>query len=239
MRLIHAFKYQITSVLKAMAIFYGIMILIRLFGVILIMMMLDINELGIIAGMESNTCVFMIFLGVFSIIDDFKFFIQNGYSRKSLIKLYILQFIATAMILAALDLVAARLFELIYPYQSLYTQIYGNQNILLEYIWMVTFYLCAGTAAFFFTVLFQRLNKFQRIIIMLLIPVAVIVLVPILDISVFHGEITKGLSNLFMMVLGLYQGVHVFYPLISFIVIFVIFAGLSYITIRRSSLFLS
>lgn len=237
MRLINAFKYQILSASKAMFMFYGIMVSLRLFGVIVILATGN-KEMGMMSAMESNTFVFMVFLGVFSIIEDFKFFVQNGYSRKSLIKLYIMQFVATALMLAFLDLVIAHVFELLYPYKTLYAQIYGAQNILLEYSWMVMLYLCAGIVSFFLTVLFQRLDKMQRIIVMLLLPVAVIVLVPVLDYTIFQGSIIKTLIETMLMILGLYQGIHVFVPLASFVLIFAVFAGLSYLTIRRSSVFL-
>ena len=70
MRLKQAFKYQICSSFKAVGIYYSIMIAIRLAMVVIFV--LSGNQKTNMSAMESNSMVFMGFLGVYSILDDFK-----------------------------------------------------------------------------------------------------------------------------------------------------------------------
>lgn len=236
MRLANAFKYQMTSAVKAIGIYYGIMLLIRM-AMLLADIYLISNGNSHISAVETNTMVFMLFLGVFSIVEDFKFFVQNGYSRKSLIKLYIIQFAACALILACLDVTCSYVLDWMYTYESLCDQIYGAQFFLLEILWLMMVNMAIGVLAFFFTILVQRMNKFQRIVYLLGVPVVLVTMLPVLDIYVLDGAMSSYILEFLTKAMGLYQNTNMIIPIFSFMAVSAIFSILSYLAIRRATPF--
>lgn len=237
MRLKNAFKYQMASMLKAIGIYYGATLAIRI-GLSLISIFIIGDQKIHMSAFESNTLVFMLFLGIFSIVEDFKFFVQNGYSRKSLMKLYLLQFLACSAILAGLDVISAIVFASFDVYESLCFQIYGTQNILMQFLWLVVVYTCVGMVSFFMTILVQRMNKVQRIVYLLLLPLALIMFLPLLDVYVWNHALSSFAWDVLLRIMGFYDGVSMMVSTFSFTIITIIFCLLSYLTIRRASVFM-
>lgn len=234
MRLKHAFKYQVKSGFKAIVIFYGVMMTLRFLA--LIITMVSGEDRSVISAFESNTCVYMLFLGAFSILEDFKFFIQNGYSRKSMIKLYVMQFLVCSLTLAFLDILTGLLFGLIDgEYHSLFQQIYGTDPFLLQLLWFTGLYFVFGILSFFITLIYQRLGFIQRILFMVILPCAIIVLVPVLNMVVFDGMLLKNLTDGMNYLMGTDEVINLFMPLLTMTSISIVFSLLSYATIRKAS----
>lgn len=235
MRLKQAFKYQICSSLKAVGIYYSIMIAIRLAMVVIFV--LSGNQKTNMSAMESNSMIFMGFLGVYSILEDFKFFLQNGYSRKSLIKLYTCQFLAIGAIISVVEIILAVLCANVMNYSSLFVQIYGSQSQVIQFLWLWGMYCIIGAVSLLFTVINYRLSKFSRIIVFIAIPIALVTLAPIIDHYLMHGVVMSALFDIMLHFFGLYGSVNIVAPIINFTIVFIITCGLTYLAIRKMPVF--
>lgn len=235
MRLKQAFKYQLCSSLKAVGIYYSIMIAIRLAMVVIFI--LSDNQKTNMSGMESNSMIFMGFLGVYSILEDFKFFLQNGYSRKSLIKLYTCQFLAVGAIISVVEIILAVLSANVMNYSSLFAQIYGSQSLVMQFLWLWGMYCIIGAVALLFTVINFRLSKFSRIICFIAIPIALVTLAPIIDHYLMHGVVMSTLFDIMLHFFGLHGSVNIVAPIINFTIVFIIACILAYLAIRKMPVF--
>lgn len=235
MRLKQAFKYQLCSCLKAVGIFYGIMIVIR-FAMVMIFIISG-NEKSTMSAMESNSMVFMGFLGVYSIIEDFKFFLQNGYSRKSLIKLYTCQFLVIGAILSVIEIILSIASASVMNYSSLFTQVYGTQSLIMQFLWLWGIYCIIGAISLLMTIIYYRLSKYARIILLMALPIAIITLVPAIDYYIMNGVVMSVIYDFILYFFGLQGSVNLVAPVMNFIIVFVIACGLAYVAIRKMPVF--
>lgn len=235
MRLKQAFKYQICSSFKAVGIYYSIMIAIRLAMVVIFV--LSGNQKTNMSAMESNSMVFMGFLGVYSILDDFKFFLQNGYSRKSLIKLYTCQFLAVGAIISIVEIILAIATSSIMNYSSLFMQLYGSQPLIMQFLWLWGIYCIIGAVALLITIINFRLSKFSRIVIFIAFPIALVTLIPAIDHYLLQGVVMSAIFDFVLYFFGLQGSVNLVAPVINFILVFIIACGLAYVAIRKMPVF--
>lgn len=235
MRLKQAFKYQLCSSLKAVGIYYGIMITIRLAMVIIFI--ISGNEKSTMSAIETNSMVFMGFLGVYSIIEDFKFFLQNGYSRKSLIKLYTCQFLIIGAIISVIEIILAIACASVMNYSSLFTQLYGSQSLMMQFLWLWGIYGIIGAVALLITIIYYRLSKYARIILLMAVPIALMTLVPAIDYYLMDGVVMSAIYDFILYFFGLQGSVNMIAPVINFAIVFVIACVLAYIAIKKMPVF--
>lgn len=235
MRLKQAFKYQLCSSLKAVGIYYGIMITIRLAMVMIFI--ISGNEKSTMSAIETNSMVFMGFLGVYSIIEDFKFFLQNGYSRKSLIKLYTCQFLIIGAIISVIEIILAIACASVMNYSSLFTQLYGSQSLMIQFLWLWGIYGIIGAVALLITIIYYRLSKYARIILLMAVPIALMTLVPAIDYYLMDGVVMSAIYDFILYFFGLQGSVNMIAPVINFAIVFVIACVLAYIAIKKMPVF--
>lgn len=235
MRLTNAFKYQMLTLIQSMGIYYVIILFIRLLGMFFAMQS-DSGDIGM-SALEVNTLLFMIILGVLSYLEDSRFLVQNGYSRKSLMKIYIMQFLLCAFMLSLLDVIIAKGTTLILPYESIFTQIYGSgQTFISQFIWYFTLYLLGGMISFFFTVLFERLDKKKRIIYLFGIPFILVMLAIIIDIYIIDHALSIAALDLLTTIMGFAGTINLYAPILTFTVLFAIFTIFAYLMICRAAI---
>lgn len=232
MRLQNALKYQIKSSGKAVGIYYGMILAIR-FAFLFMAIYIIKDDQYHMSGLEANTAVFMSVVSMCWLTDDFRFFIQNGYSRKSMIKVNVVTMVLTALALSTLDIVMAQFTNQIIPYESMMSQLYGDQSWILQWVLLFIFYMAIGMVSYVLTLLFKRMSKQRRILVFLMIPTILILMIPTLDSFVFDHAISTFLIKNLMKIMGLYQGIHIVTPMISFTIITMVAIAFSYILIRR------
>lgn len=226
--------YQMKSALKSLLIFYGIVVAILSVGSIISYMS---DSRFMFAGIESNVCVFMGFLGVFTFTEDFNFFLQNGYSRKSMLISFMAQFMLVSLIATSFDHLLGGILRNFHGYNSLFMQLYGDQNLILSILWSFSLYFLICVIAFFITVINRRLNKNQRLIIFVGIPAVLIMLVPLIDIQLMDGAITRGLQDILIFISGFKDGINLMIPIVSLLSISLVFTGFVYLSTRRANIY--
>lgn len=228
--------YQLRSSGKALAIFYGV--IYAIIAVAAIVAVSTDGQLGV-AGLETSTTVFMGFLGVFTFSEDFRFLIQNGYSRKSMLRSFLCQFAVVSLLAAAIDVLNSRLLLPLWGYRSTFTQLYGQSQLpglIWQLLWGCSLYFAIATITYFMAALYQRLGRLQRLLFMLILPLAVLVLFPVLDFQLLGGTATRWLLKVLSQALGFAEGgLQMGLPVLFFLAISAVFSVFSYLATRRAS----
>lgn len=233
-----AIKYEICTSGVGLGLFYLIMFLLRLVivGVTLYTGSKDLN----MSAMEANTWIFMVILGSLTFVEDFKFLIQNGHSRKTMLKTFAIIFVVMGFVSATLDM----LYEVLtvqvldIKYESLFAQIYGNAAPLLQWLWGGLLNVALCMASFFVTVLFFRLTKAQRILYLLAIPIVVVALFATWLAQLAPVSVVQKLQEVLSQVLGVFPAIQPWNPVIFFGVVCLALLGLSHVATKKVSPYL-
>lgn len=227
-----AVKYQLISVMKAFLIFYGVVMAIRGMGIGFALV--GDGKLHM-SGTEINSIVFMGFLGAYTFLDDFRFLVQNGYSRKSMIISFLIEFCVVASLLSAVDILFELLTKTSLAYASLYTQLYGSGNVLYQFFWGFLLNMIAGLIVFFITVLISRMGKQQKMVILLIVPILLIMSISLIELQYTHGAIMNWFKEVIYTIFGFEaSGIQYWNPVLYLSAGSLLFIALSYLTARRA-----
>ena len=92
--------------------------------------------------LEINTLIYVAILGVLGFHDDFKMLIQNGFTRKYIFIATISMFCFISGTMAFIDTVVANMLHYINSgYLSLYSSLYGYENIFMNWLWLFLLYV--------------------------------------------------------------------------------------------------
>ena len=225
MKLNAMIRYQCRSAVKPLCIFYGILYSLMLFGVILA----GIAGGGDIStnGAELSCFVYLCFFGSLSFSEDFKYFLQNGFTRRRIYASTLCTFALVSFFMSVFDTLMSTLLGLSGSYVSLFTTLYGGgQNMLTHWLWMLLAYLFFCGISFAAAVLKNRIGK------------TLFVLLPILAVNVLPAEVTSGLFHFFARLLGFgpNRTLQLWAPMLTFLAATAVFSGFSYLLMRRAEL---
>lgn len=234
-----ALKYSLITSLKQISPFYTI-----LFALLAIFCLLNMStSIG-----ESNlgSWDLMAIFAATAIPAGFKerflFFLQNGYSRKTIFMNFLVSFVVISLSMAFLEifiLEAANLLEV--GYHPMFNSIYASRylgsefSLLLEsFLWHATAYIAMMSISFIGIIYFYRASKTMKTIVFIVIPTALILGLPIMDYILTDGmNMTAILFKFLLTILGLYQQMNPYIAMGSFSIIAIIGLISSYALIRR------
>lgn len=237
MKLNAMIRYQCRSAVKPLCIFYGILYSLMLFGVILA----GIAGGGDIStnGAELSCFVYLCFFGSLSFSEDFKYFLQNGFTRRRIYASTLCTFALVSFFMSVFDTLMSTLLGLSGSYVSLFTTLYGGgQNILAHWLWMLLAYLFFCGISFAAAVLKNRIGKTFFILLLITLGILLFVLLPILAVNVLPAEVTSGLFHFFARLLGFgpNRTLQLWAPMLTFLAATAVFSGFSYLLMRRAEL---
>ena len=102
-----AIRYQVSDMVKPLTIYY--IILYGIVGLIQIITRFYNGDTGF-SGLEMSSMIFLFFCGVYAFLEDFRFFIQNGLTRKNIFKSQMLLFLFVAVLMGSLELIVENSF---------------------------------------------------------------------------------------------------------------------------------
>ena len=196
-----------------------------------------------ISGFELTFMIFTLVTGLVAFREAFRFFQQNGISRKN-------QFIGWSISLAALSLleaVVSLVMELIlrqfFHYRGVYSQLYQPLRypaptllfLAQELLWIFAACLVLGWAGFAITLLYYRLPKTGKILVSILTPGTLFILLPMADKPLLRGGYSWLLQKFSMLISGyLPNGIYPMVPVVTALVCSVLLAGISWLMMRRA-----
>lgn len=252
-------KYQLNEMKRPVLIFYFVMLCILVFGFTVsgAKFVITSTTNGVTSsttsgsgfyGLELATIVFLFVAGLNSFKEFFRMFIQNGVSRKTMFVTRIISIITLCTGMAVIDKIilligkfaASRsnrihfdgLFEFIYGTRT--AQISSAQMHLESFLFNLCLYLAVITIGYFITIGFYRMNKIAKISVAIGVPMVLLNGLPLVDAVLLHGVIGRTFINTFLFAFGFKNGANPYYGMVSCLVIFAVFAGLSWLIMRKA-----
>lgn len=201
MKLKSAVRYFMKDFTKPTIIFYGV--LMALFLVQLLIVTL-VHETGSTGGTGQAATIFLFVVGLNAFKSQFRLFLQNGLSRKTLYTGFVIGIILLSAILTVIDLAFGWFQGLFLRYVSTYMdrfgRLYANKSsfaaIADSLLWTFLSYLSAGMLGFFLSSLYYRMNKTLKLIVSIGVPALFVIIIPLIDSLYTNGTITAFLLNI-------------------------------------------
>ncbi len=205
MKLKSAVRFYLDDFKKPVIIFYGVLLVLFALEVILMNLL---NETGSTSGMGSATSIFMFVIGLNAFKTQFRLFLQNGLSRKTMFSGFILGIALLSAAMTLIDLAFGRFQGLFLTYESVYMSRFGSlytnssADLMDELLWTFLSYLTAGLTGYAITCLYYRMNKGLKLAVSIGIPALVIIVIPLIDGLYTNGVITAFFLNIVAFALG-------------------------------------
>lgn len=230
-------RYQCRSAVKPLCIFYSIFYGIMLFGVILS----SIISKGTVTsnGGEVSCFIYLCFFGSLSFGEDFKYFLQNGFTRRRIYASTLCTFVLVSLFMSVFDTLMSILLGMSNSYSSFFTTLYGAGNgLLTRWLWLFLAYLFFCSVSFAAAVLKNRIGKALFILLLITLGILVFILLPVLIVNVFPAEVTSSLFYFFAGLLGFgpNRAPQLWAPMLTFLVLSGLFSGFSFLLIRKAEL---
>ena len=232
-----AVLYEYLTKVRAIGIFYLIQYLIVALIFTIVAICTKGNETGS-NTLEFSSVVFVSVIGVLGYKEDFKALLQNGYTRKYIFGATVCMFTLLAGTMALIDTIIGNSLHFFNSnYFTLYSSLYGFGNVFANWLWLTVLYLMFCSLFYFVVLIINRVGK----TVSLLIGVGVcslILLVIALFQFVFPDELVSKTGEFMMKAMGFMSDgtINLFFPILSFLVIGMIFGIGSYAVIRRTEL---
>jgi hypothetical protein len=198
MKLKAAVRYYLNDFKKPTILFYGILMV--LFLLQLMIATLVHEDPGSSSGMEFASTIFLFVAGLNAFKAQFRLFLQNGMSRRTLYTGFVAGLLILAAAMTVIDLAFGWFRGLFAPYQTMYMDRFGslyanknNLNALADgLLWSFLAYVTAGMTGFMITSLYYRMSKAWKLAVSIGVPMLVFIGIPLID-----GLYTKGAITAF------------------------------------------
>ena len=232
-----AILYEYSTKIKAMVLFYLIQYLIVALIFSIVAISVGGEEIGSNA-LEFSSVIFISVIGVLGYKEDFKALIQNGYTRKYIFGATICMFTLLAGTMALIDTIIGNSIHYFNDnYFTLFGSLYGYGNVFLNWLWLTILYLMFCSLFYLAVLVINRVGKMVSLFIGVGLS-CVILLVTSLFRFVFSQEFVSAAAEFVMKAMGFMSNgtTNLFFPILSFLVIGVVFGIVSYAVIRRTEL---
>ena len=232
-----AVLYECLTKVRAIGIFYLIQYSIVALIFAIVAICTEGKETGSNA-LEFSSVVFVSVTGVLGYKEDFKALLQNGYTRKYIFGATVCMFTLLAGTLALIDTIIGNSLHYFNDnYFTLYGGIYGYGNVFANWLWLTALYLMFCSLFYLAVLVINRVGKTVSLLIGVVV-CSIILLVIALFQFVFPDELVSKTWEFMMKAMG-FMGdgtTNLFFPVLSFLVIGVVFGIGSYAVIRRTEL---
>ncbi len=201
MKLKPAIRFYIKDFMKPVIIFYGVLLALFVIQLIIVSLLHETNATG---GMGPAATIFLFVVGLNAFKSQFRLFLQNGLSRKTLYTGFVCGIVLLSIAMTVIDLAFGWFQGLFLQYESAYMDrfgsLYANKNSFMAIadglLWTFLSYLSAGMLGFFITSLYYRINKALKLTISVGIPVLFVIIIPLIDSLYTNGVITAFFLNI-------------------------------------------
>ena len=232
-----AVLYEYLTKVRAIGIFYLIQYSIVALIFAIVAICTEGKETGSNA-LEFSSVVFVSVTGVLGYKEDFKALLQNGYTRKYIFGATVCMFTLLAGTLALIDTIIGNSLHYFNDnYFTLYGGLYGYGNVFANWLWLTALYLMFCSLFYLAVLVINRVGKTVSLLIGVVV-CSIILLVIALFQFVFPDELVSKTWEFMMKAMG-FMGdgtTNLFFPVLSFLVIGVVFGIGSYAVIRRTEL---
>lgn len=195
------FRYEAQNTLKMVASFYGAM-----FGTMAVMLLIVQGLTGeaiftSVPGFDFLAVVLGIVVGAVAMSENYRYFKQNGFTRRAILAGDLFGFAFGAVMMATVGTFAPAVVRLFIPgYLSAIGHMYGSETSALA-SWALLFfsYLCLASGAYFIGALTLRLGKRRALVVGIVVFLLVMVVGPAIFAfrgpALALGRVTDGFLN--------------------------------------------
>ena len=236
-------KYQLSEYKKPVIIFYFVIIcVITLMFTLTRCFDSTTSKFG---GMEMSSIIFLFVMGLNSFKESFRMHLQNGVSRKTMVIGKMISAVVVCVGMAFIDRIIALIGQWVASsnekliYQGILEQLYTRSNIgsvqtqLEGFLFNICIYLAVFTIGYFITIAYYRMNNALKIAVSVGVPAGLFIILPIVDVSITGGRISKALSSMLDFAFGFSKG-NPYYAMVTGILMFAVFNGLSWLMVRKA-----
>lgn len=231
------FRYEAQNTLKMVASFYGAM-----FGTMAVMLLIVQGLTGeaiftSMPGFDFLAVVLGIVVGAVAMSENYRYFKQNGFTRRAILAGDLFGFAFGAVMMATVGTFASAVVRLFIPgYLSAIGHMYGSETSALA-SWALLFfsYLCLASGAYFIGALTLRLGKRRALVVGIVVFLLVMVVGPAIFAfrgpALSLGRVTDG----FLDFLGFSAGMtpQIWPAVATVAVLCVVAIALVYVVMRR------
>ena len=197
-----ALSYSMSDSMKALAIYYTVIIAIN--GIMIILLRLFSSD-GSFSGLNLSTFIFNFILGLSTFRQTLLMLMQHGRSRHTVYLATAITATTLAVIMSSVDMILTVLLNMTDKFFSLtvdgtaVTGLISGSGIFMYFNTMITYLLC-GLAGFIISAVYYRMNTFQKIIVSAGVPLTILVVLPLVD-SLLKTNIFISLAKIAALVL--------------------------------------
>ncbi|MED9781255.1 MAG: hypothetical protein UGE23_07665 [Peptococcaceae bacterium] len=231
------FRYEAQNTLKMVASFYGAM-----FGTMAVMLLIVQGLTGeaiftSVPGFDFLAVVLGIVVGAVAMSENYRYFKQNGFTRRAILAGDLFGFAFGAVMMATVGTFAPAVVRLFIPgYLSAIGHMYGSETSALA-SWALLFfsYLCLVSGAYFIGALTLRLGKRRALVVGIVVFLLVMVVGPAIFAfrgpALALGRVTDGFLNFLGFSAGMTPQI---WPAVATVAVLCVVAiALVYVVMRR------
>lgn len=228
-------KYSIYNSLKIISPFYiTLLVLIALTAILK-------TTTGYSGGLSAwDILAIFACCGVVSCFKErFHFFLQNGYSRKTLFINLLICMLFTSLFLSVFDYGVTWLSgQGVLSYEALFVSLYSSiqPNVFVYILWHMCLSMAVFSIVFLLTVLFYRVGKFLRMIIFIVLPVILLVCLPMIEFLLPSLQLFEHMRLGIMWFLGICETLMPYNTVIASLVCMMITLSGAYVILRNLNL---
>lgn len=241
-----AFKYQLSGMKRPLIIYYIVIYALILLFLAQQLFWKNSNIRFVGSGHEMASVIFLFVCGLNSFKGTFQMFLANGVSRRTMFKSFAAMAAPVAALMALIDSLNYLLLSSFENYGSMFYQMYQNRygaeqlganaQVLAEgLLWMFALYMFVLMLGFFITTIYYRMSKAIKLLVSIGVPVLVFMVLPYIDATIFSGAIFRGIGDFFALAGGFLNGFNPYIAVLSSLLAFALFGGLSLLAMRRAT----
>lgn len=239
MKLKTLIKFECFTSLKSLAVFYAILYGIILFGYFIAWMIQGHLGGSVFSGTEMACMIYLGILGSLGFNEDFKFFMQNGFTRKSILFGTLGMFGLISLLMAVVDTCMATLLVQFTGFAPLFKQIYGSgHSILIQFIWLLGLYFLVSSLMYLLNLISNKIGKKIFYFILITLGLVLFVVTPLLFNLVLPRDLVMDILYGVLNVIGYRRDstIQFLFPILTILVVNVVVMIGSYYVIKKTEL---
>ncbi len=189
------------------------------------------------SGAEMASAVFVSIMGALSFKEDFKAFLQNGFTRRYIFLSTFCSFFLVSAAMALIDTLLGNALHHFMKHFTIFGTLYGYGNLLTNWLWLTFVYVMFCSLFYLAALVINKVGKTTSLLIGVGLA-GVILLIAALFRFVFSSEVVSRIGRFLLNAFGFMNDgrINLVFPILTFLMLCAVFGLGSYALIRHTEL---